>query len=123
MTPADLERFRRLAGMLGSEHVGERAAAALKCTELLKAAGLTWSSVSLPVEQPDVLAQRREAMGKSKYPSAQEMQRAANVAAREFDEAARKHNAAEQAKRDAVKAAWKERSYGADADGFEPGRK
>lgn len=29
MTPADLERFRRLAGMLGSEHVGERAAAAL----------------------------------------------------------------------------------------------
>lgn len=107
MTPADLERFRRILGMLGSEHVGERAAAALKCTEMLKAAGLTWSSVSLPVEQPDVLAQRREAMHR-------------NMSAGTFEEIVREFD---RNSREAKRAAWRERSYGADADGFEPGRK
>lgn len=109
MTPADLERFRRLAGMLGSEHVGERAAAALKCTELLKAAGLTWSSVSLPVEQPDVLAQRREAMDTTMKQHTWRKERDADTSLREHLRAKR--------------AAWRERSYGADADGFDPERK
>lgn len=107
MTPADLERFRKLAGLLGSEHAGERAAAALKCTALLKAAGLTWSSVSLPVEQPDVLAQRREAMHR-------------NMSAGSFEEIVREFD---RNSREAKRAAWKERSYGADENGFELGRK
>lgn len=62
-------------------------------------------------------------MGKSVYQNAQDALRAAQQAAREQDEAVRKHNAKEREKRDALKAAWRERSYGADADGFEPGRK
>lgn len=34
--------------MLASDQVGERAAAAAKATEMLKAAGWTWADVSLP---------------------------------------------------------------------------
>lgn len=117
MTSADLERFRRLAGMLGSEHVGERAAAALKCSEMLRAAGLTWSSVSLPVEQPDVLAQRRRTMSADLREMVERTQRESEAMYHEYvKEVDAKHKAAK-------KAAWRERSYGADADGFEPGRK
>jgi hypothetical protein len=34
--------------MLGSEHAGERSAAALKATQLLRQHGLTWADVTLP---------------------------------------------------------------------------
>lgn len=43
----DVDRFRRICGMLGSDHVGERSAAALKATEMLKGAGMTWATVEL----------------------------------------------------------------------------
>ncbi len=99
MTPADLERFRRLAGLLGSEHVGERAAAALKCSDLLKAHGLTWADVTLPV----VVAAGAE-----------------RRVSDDLERAVRRANPS-RADRAAKRAAWKERSYGADADGFEPG--
>lgn len=42
----DLDRFRKILGMLGSEHGGERSAAALKATAMLKEAGLTWENVT-----------------------------------------------------------------------------
>jgi hypothetical protein len=43
LLPADaLERLIRLAGMMGSNQLGERAAAAAKATELLQAHKLTW---------------------------------------------------------------------------------
>lgn len=116
MTQADLERFRRLAGMLGSEHVGERAAAALKCTELLKAAGLTWSSVSLPVEQPDVLAQRRQSAGV-------DLRQKSEPAMSDLEEMIRARNRAGKEAAAARKAKWAPPRYGADADGSEPGRK
>jgi len=46
MPPAfDLDRFRKLCGMLGSEHEGERHAAALKATQMLRDAGYTWQDV------------------------------------------------------------------------------
>lgn len=46
MTPTDAQaRLRKVCGMLGSEHAGERAAAALKATAILKAAGKTWADV------------------------------------------------------------------------------
>lgn len=123
MTPADLERFRKILGMLSSAHDGERAAAARKASEFLAAHSLTWSSVSLPVEQPDVLAQRRQAAGVDLRQSSEEALRKAQQAAREQDEIVRRHNAREREKRDALKAAWRERSYGADGNGFETGRK
>ena len=49
---ADLTRFIRLAGMLGSDHAGERAVAALKATELLKAHRLTWAEVLGRLREP-----------------------------------------------------------------------
>ena len=40
-----VERLARIAGMLGSEHEGERATAAQIASDMLKAMGLTWSEV------------------------------------------------------------------------------
>lgn len=100
MTPVDLDRFKKLAGLLGSEHAGERAAAALKCTELLKAHGLTWSSVSLPVV----------------------VEAGVRPVSDDLERAVRRANPS-RADRAEKRAAWKERRYGADADGFESGRK
>jgi hypothetical protein len=55
MTPADLKRFHKLCGLLGSEHDGERAAAALKATSWLKEHGLSWADVMVPgVGDPEV---------------------------------------------------------------------
>lgn len=43
----DVDRFRRICGLLGSEHDGERASAALKATAMLKDAGMTWEQVGV----------------------------------------------------------------------------
>lgn len=73
-TAADLDRLRKLVGMLGSEHDGEVLAAARKATGLLKSHKLTWADVigqprpvqpSRPFQQgsqPDVDARARDAM-------------------------------------------------------------
>jgi hypothetical protein len=57
MDAKTLALFRKVLGMLGSSHAGERAAAALKATAMLKAAGKTWGDVGVGVA-PAVLAQR-----------------------------------------------------------------
>lgn len=67
VTPSDLDRFQKILGMLGSEHDGERAAAALKATSWLKEHGLSWSDMVVPVpveeiSEADLLAHRRDAM-------------------------------------------------------------
>lgn len=41
----DLPRFLKLCAMLGSPNDGERASAAAKASEMLKAANLTWHDV------------------------------------------------------------------------------
>lgn len=41
----DLPRFAKLCAMLASPNEGERASAALKASEMLKAADLTWQDV------------------------------------------------------------------------------
>lgn len=41
----DLSRFLKLCGMLASPNEGERASAALKASEMLKSADLTWQDV------------------------------------------------------------------------------
>ena len=38
-------RLVKVLGMLGSDHAGERAAAALQASRILKEAGLTWHDV------------------------------------------------------------------------------
>lgn len=45
MKTEDKERLLKLLGMLGSEHDGERAAAALKASQFLKKRNLSWSDV------------------------------------------------------------------------------
>jgi hypothetical protein len=45
---ASAERLAKILGMLGSSHDGERAAAALKAHEMVRAAGLTWRDVIMP---------------------------------------------------------------------------
>lgn len=41
----DLERFRKVLGMLGSDQDGERSAAALRASAMLKEAGVSWNDV------------------------------------------------------------------------------
>lgn len=46
-TPNGLDKFRKVCGLLTSEHDGERATAARMATDILKQRGLTWADVSL----------------------------------------------------------------------------
>jgi hypothetical protein len=45
---ADRERLVKLLGLLGSDHAGERDAAALAASRLLKTNGLTWEDALTP---------------------------------------------------------------------------
>lgn len=110
MTPADLDRFRRILGMLGSEHTGERAAAALVATNFLEAHGLGWSDVSVPggAAVPFFEA-AREAWKAEQAPAEPDMMQAA----RESKDALRK----------ARRARWEQNADQPDADGFHGGRK
>lgn len=110
MTPDDLARFRKILGLLGSDQVGERAAAAKKASEFLASHSLSWSDVTLPVSGPDVLAQRREAAGEN-------LRRSAERPVSDLDAATVRNYKAAQ------KAQWAASRYGADEDGFETGRK
>lgn len=42
-----MARLRKVCGLLASDQPGERSAAALKATAMLKAAGMTWEDVDL----------------------------------------------------------------------------
>jgi hypothetical protein len=53
LAPNQLNRLRKLCGMLGSAHAGERAAAALKASELLAANKLSWGEL---LQVPAVVA-------------------------------------------------------------------
>lgn len=66
--PRTADRLAKITGLLGSGHVGERAAAALLASRLLDAAGLSWDelvrracSVAPEVAQPT--SQRASAYG------------------------------------------------------------
>jgi hypothetical protein len=50
LTESDLSRLIKLCGRLGSEHEGERAAAALKVSEFLKSRALGWGDVLVSQE-------------------------------------------------------------------------
>lgn len=47
------DRLRKLCGMLGSEHDGERAAAAAKADAFVRSLGLSWGDVIGPPIVPD----------------------------------------------------------------------
>lgn len=51
MIPIDLKRFIQVCGMMGSDGLGERAAAAEAATKMLRSAGLTWEELLRHVAQ------------------------------------------------------------------------
>lgn len=59
MTPTDRLRLAAILGMLGSDHAGERAAAALQAEAFRRKHGLTWAELlkpvvlNIPARQPD----------------------------------------------------------------------
>ena len=52
LDPRSIERLVKLLGMLGSNHDGERAAAALKANALVRDHGLVWSDI-IPTPHAD----------------------------------------------------------------------
>jgi hypothetical protein len=61
LDPHSADRLRKLCGMLGSDHDGERAAAARAADKLVRGLGLTWHQVIAPPIVPDhSLAGRRQ---------------------------------------------------------------
>jgi hypothetical protein len=58
LTNPDRERLAKLLGLLGSDHAGERDAAGLAADRLVRAAGLTWSSI-VCIPQDESRAPRR----------------------------------------------------------------
>ena len=55
LDPRDLDRFGKILGLLGSDHLGERAAAAAKATEFLTARELAWCDVTEMLKHPPVV--------------------------------------------------------------------
>jgi hypothetical protein len=57
LDPRSADKLVRIAGMFGSDHDGERAAAAAKADQLIRSHGLTWREViRLPVTAPESLS-------------------------------------------------------------------
>ena len=52
---ADVEKFGKMLGLLGSDHDGERAAAARKATEFLRARQLGWCDVTDQLKRPPIV--------------------------------------------------------------------
>jgi hypothetical protein len=48
LDPADAKRLAKICGLFGSNHDGERAAAAAKADTLVRKRGLTWDDVFIP---------------------------------------------------------------------------
>lgn len=63
LDPASADRLKKILGLLGSAHDGERAAAGAKAHELIRSLGLTWQEVivappTLPAHYPRIRAWR-----------------------------------------------------------------
>lgn len=55
LDPRDADKFGKLVGLLGSNHDGERAAAALKATEFLRARQMGWTDIAETLKTPPVV--------------------------------------------------------------------
>lgn len=66
LTDGERVRLAKLAGMLGSEHDGERASAALLATKLLREKGLTWRDALDPA--PKVVVREVTVPQRYRYP-------------------------------------------------------
>jgi hypothetical protein len=52
LEPATADRLAKILGLLGSDHDGERAAAAAKADQLIRGLGLTWRDIVAPPIAP-----------------------------------------------------------------------
>jgi hypothetical protein len=70
LAPADRSRLVAMLGMLGSAHAGERDAAGLAATRLLRDRGLTWADIVLPgaPSAPSAGDWRQQAAEAARYP-------------------------------------------------------
>lgn len=59
MTPGERTKLAAVLGRLGSEHAGERDAAALAADRLVRGRGLTWDAVLLEPARPHARAEPR----------------------------------------------------------------
>ena len=57
LDPSVVARLSKIAGLFGSDHGGERSAAAWQATRLLQAHGLTWADVFAPAQSVRPAAQ------------------------------------------------------------------
>jgi hypothetical protein len=55
LAPHEVDRFGKILGLLGSNHDGERAAAALKATEFLSMRSMGWSDVGEMLKRPPMV--------------------------------------------------------------------
>ncbi len=53
LDPGIADKLARICGMFGSDHDGERAAAAALADRLVRQAGMTWGQILLPKRPPD----------------------------------------------------------------------
>ena len=57
LTPPDRAKLVGVLGMLGSEHVGERASAALLASRMVRDRGITWADL---IDQPETFRRRED---------------------------------------------------------------
>lgn len=62
LDPAVAAKLAKVCGLLGSDHDGERAAAAAAGTRLLRALGLTWGDLFEPSPAPMAVARQASAL-------------------------------------------------------------
>jgi hypothetical protein len=67
LEPATADRLAKILGMLGSDHDGERAAAAAKADQLIRGLGLTWRDVIAPPIAPNIPRIRPGRAGESDW--------------------------------------------------------
>jgi hypothetical protein len=63
LAPAILGRLARVCGLLGSDHIGERAAAAAQADRIVRAAGLTWPDILSPPNTSTAKVRKRHRAG------------------------------------------------------------
>ena len=78
MTTAERAKLARILGMLGSEHAGERASAALQAEAFRKRHGLTWAGLLAlpPVEMAEVEPEPEPQAEPAAAPTAQQSEQA-----------------------------------------------
>ena len=66
LDPQEIDRFSKLLGLLGSDHDGERSAAAAKATAFLGARSMGWPDIGEMLKRPPIIIREPEPVAPSK---------------------------------------------------------